>query len=125
MNLTTYDKILFMAAAAFNISAATTLIFSPETILARLKITDQRAKLLARSMASSVLAWGIAYACIVIDPVRFREFVLLGIFSKTIFFIVYAIAFFRKEIDGKTFVPAVIDLILAVLFAEYWMRTRG
>ena len=123
MNLTTYDKILFVAAAAFNLSAAATLILSPQTILARLKITDQRAKVLARSMASSVLAWGIAYACIVIDPVRFREFVLLGIFSKTIFFVVYAIAFFRKEIDGKTFVPAVIDLILAVLFAEFRMRT--
>ena len=124
MNLTTYDKILFVAAAAFNLSAAATLIFSPDTILARLKITDQRAKLLARSMASSVLAWGIAYACIVVDPVRFREFVLLGIFSKTIFFVVYSVAFFRKEIDGKTFVPAVIDLILAILFAEYWIRTK-
>ena len=124
MNLTTYDKILFVAAAAFNLSAAATLIFSPNTILARLRITDQRAKLLARSMASSVLSWGIAYACIVIDPVKFREFVLLGIFSKTIFFVVYAIAFFRKEIDLKAYVPAIIDLILAVLFAEYWMRTK-
>ena len=124
MNLTTYDKILFVAAAAFNLSAAATLIFSPNTILARLKITDPSAKLLARSMASSVLAWGIAYACIVIDPVKFREFVLLGIFSKTIFFVVYAIAFFRKEIDLKAYVPAIIDLILAVLFAEYWMRTK-
>jgi hypothetical protein len=124
MNLTTYDKILFVAAAAFNISAAATLILSPNTILGRLKITDPQAKILARSMASSVLAWGIAYACIVIDPVRFREFVLLGIFSKTIFFVVYSAAFFRKEIDFKAYVPAVIDLILAVLFAEYWMRSR-
>lgn len=124
MNLTTYDKILFVAAAAFNISAAATLILSPNTILGRLKITDPQAKILARSMASSVLAWGIAYACIVIDPVRFREFVLLGIFSKTIFFVVYCVAFFRKEIDLKAYVPAVIDLILAVLFAEYWMRSR-
>ncbi len=122
--MTTYDKILFVVAAAFNISAATTLILSPATILSRLKITDQRAKLLARSMASSVLAWGIAYACILIDPVQFREFVLLGIFSKTIFFVVYAIAFFRKEIDVKAFVPAIIDLILAILFAEYWIRTK-
>jgi hypothetical protein len=124
MNLTTYDKILFVAAAAFNISAAATLILSPNTILGRLKITDPQAKILARSMASSVLAWGIAYACIVIDPVRFREFVLLGIFSKTIFFAVYSVAFFRKEIDFKAYVPAIIDLILAVLFAEYWMRLR-
>ena len=124
MNLTTYDKILFVAAAAFNISAAATLILSPNTILGRLKITDPQAKILARSMASSVLAWGIAYACIVIDPVRFREFVLLGIFSKTIFFVVYCVAFFRKEIDLKAYVPAIIDLVLAVLFAEYWLRTR-
>ncbi len=124
MNLTTYDKILFVVAAAFNISAAATLIFSPATILARLKITDPSAKLLARSMASSVLAWGIAYACILIDPVQFREFVVLGIFSKTIFFLGYAVAFFRKEIDLKAFFPAIIDLILAMLFAEYWVRTK-
>ena len=122
--MTTYDKILFVVAAAFNISAAATLILSPQIILSRLGVTDQRAKLLARSMASSVLAWGIAYACILIDPVQFREFVLLGVFSKTIFFVVYAIAFFRKEIDGKAFMPAIIDLILAILFAEYWLRTK-
>ena len=124
MNLTTYDKILFVVAAAFNLSAAATLLLSPNTILSRLKITDPQAKILARSMASSVLAWGIAYACILIDPVRFREFVLLGIFSKTIFFIVYSVAFFRKEIDLKAYFPAIIDLILAILFAEY-LQNRG
>ena len=118
-----YDKTLFIVAAAFNLGTAIVLIFRPEIALARLGITDPMAKLLARSMASSVAAWGVAYALVVVNPARFREFVRLGVFSKTLFFGIYAVAFFSREISFPAFVPAIFDLVLAVLFVEYLWRT--
>jgi hypothetical protein len=120
-----YDKTLFVIAAAFNLITAAILIFRPDIVLARFGIADPTAKWLARSMASSVTAWGVAYALIVVNPVRFREFVRLGVFSKTLFFSIYAVAFFSREISFSAFVPALVDLVLAGLFAEYlWRTTR-
>ncbi|MBS1811825.1 MAG: hypothetical protein JST84_26935 [Acidobacteria bacterium] len=119
-----YDKALFIVAAAFNLGTAAILIFRPDIVLARLGITDPMAKLLARSMASSVTAWGVAYALVVVNPVRFREFVRLGVFSKTLFFLIYAVPFFNHTISFTAFAPALIDLILAGLFVEYLYRTR-
>lgn len=119
-----YEKILFLLAAAFNLSAAAVLLFRPDIILARLNITDPGAKLLARSLASSVTAWGIAYLLVAFNPLRFREFVRLGVLSKTLFFAIYAFAFFDDQITLNAFAPAIMDLVLAGLFAEYLWRTR-
>lgn len=120
-----YDKALFFVAAAFNLSTAAILIFRPDIVLARLGITDPAAKWLARSLASSVTAWGVAYALVLVNPTRFREFVRLGVFSKTLFFTIYAVAFFSREISFSAFVPALADLVLAALFAEYLWRTKA
>lgn len=118
-----YDKALFIVAAIFNLSTAAILIFRPDIVLAKLAISDPAARWLARSMASSVTAWGVAYALVAVNPARFREFVRLGVFSKTLFFVIYAVAFFSGEISFPAFVPALIDLGLAALFIEYLWRT--
>ncbi len=120
-----YDKSLFILAALFNLSTAALLLVRPDIVLARLGITDPAAKILARSMASSVTAWGIAYALVAVNPLRFREFVRLGVFSKTLFFIIYAVAFCSGQVSVQAFVPAIFDLVLAVLFVEYWWRTKN
>src|SRR5262245_9076520 len=96
-----YDRILFTAAAAWNLGAATTLIFNPDFLLARLAVNDENARLLARSLASSVTTWGIGYALVAFDPKRFRDFAWLGAISKTIFFAVYAAAFFGGRIRSE------------------------
>ena len=118
-----YDRILFSAAAAWNLGAAAMLILNPDFLLARLGINDASARLLARSFASSVTTWGIGYALIAFDRKRFRDFAWLGVISKTIFFAVYARAFFGGQISFAAFIPALVDLIFAVLFAEFLWRT--
>lgn len=123
MRQNAYDKALFLVAALFNLSTAAILLFRPDIVLMRLGISDPAAKVLARSLASSVTAWGVAYALVVVNPLRFREFVRLGVFSKTLFFAIYAVAFFGGQISFNAFVPALIDLLLAILFVEYWWRT--
>lgn len=122
---TLYDQILFIVAAAFNLGTAAILLFRPGIVLARLSIVDEMAKLLARSLASSVSAWGVAYALVIVNPTRFREFVWLGVFSKTLFFMIYAVAFLRKNISLVAFAPALFDLLLALLFLEYLFHTNN
>ena len=118
-----FDQLLFALAAAFNLAAAAMIIFQPNKLLQRLNIHDHNARLLARSLASSVTTWGIAYAMIAANPQRFRDFAWLGAISKTIFFLVYASAYLRRQINFQTFVPALIDLVFALLFAEFLWRT--
>ena len=117
-----YDRILFAVAAAWNLGAATILIFNPDFLLARLGVDDENARLLARSLASSVTTWGIGYALIAFDRVRFRDFAWLGAISKTIFFTVYAAAFFGGRISFVAFIPALVDLVFAILFVEFLWR---
>ncbi len=116
---TVYERGLFVVAALFNLGAAGMLLFRPEVLLGRLRIADPAARLLARSFVSSVATWGVGYALIAFDPVRFRDFAWLGMISKTIFFAVYATAYARGELTKQAFLPAVFDLFLAILFAEF------
>jgi hypothetical protein len=114
---------MFAVAAAWNLGAAATLIFNPDFLLARLGVNDPAARLLARSFASSVATWGIGYALIVVDRKRFRDFAWLGAISKTIFFAIYATAFFGGRISFTAFIPALVDLVFATLFVEFLWRT--
>ena len=118
-----YDKILFAVAAVWNLGAAATLVFNPDFLLARLNVNDPDARLLARSLASSVTAWGIGYALVAFDQKRFRDFAWLGVISKTIFFSVYAAAYFGGRISFAAFIPALVDLAFAILFVEFLRRT--
>ena len=118
-----YNKILFAAAAAWNLGAACMLILNPDFLLVRLGVNDANARLLVRSFASSVTTWGIGYALIAVDRNRFRDFAWLGVVSKSIFFTVYAVAFFGGRISFAAFIPALVDLVFAILFAEFLWRT--
>jgi hypothetical protein len=120
-----YDRILFAVAASWNLGAAATLILNPDFLLARLNVNDPGARLLARSFASSVTTWGIGYALVAYDRKRFRNFAWLGAISKTIFFTVYAAAFFGGRISFTAFVPALVDLVFAILFIEFLQRTSS
>ena len=118
-----YYRLLFAVAAAWNLGAAATLVFNPDFLLARLSVNDPDARLLARSFASSVTAWGIGYALVAFDTKRFRDFAWLGVISKSIFFTVYAAAFFAGRISFAVFIPALVDLAFAILFVEFLRRT--
>lgn len=125
MHKRTYDKVLFLAAAAFNLISAATLLLLPHVFLTRLGITDPAATLLARSLASSATTWGIGYALVAINPQRYRPFALLGAISKTIFGLVYTIAFLQGLIPFSAFLPALVEFLFVALFLEFIWRTRG
>ncbi len=118
-----YDRILFGLAAAWNLGAAAMLLFNPDFLLGKLNIGDPAARLLARSFVSSVATWGVGYALIAVDRRRFRDLAWLGVMSKTAFFAIYAAAFFGGQISFNVFIPALFDLVLAILFIEFLWRT--
>ena len=120
----TYSSTLFAIAAAWNLGAAAMLIVNPDFLLARLAIHDVAARLLARSFASSVTTWGIGYALVAFDQKRFRNFAWLGVLSKIIFFAIYTVAYLNGQIAFPAFIPALVDLILAMLFAEFLWHTN-
>ncbi len=119
-----YYRLLFSVAALWNLGAAAMLVFNPDFLLARLGIGDPAARLLARSFASSVTTWGIGYALIAYDRSRYRDFAWLGVISKTLFFTIYAVAFLNRQLSLAAFVPAIVDLIFALLFLEFLLRNR-
>lgn len=117
-----YDHGLFAFAALWNLIAAAGLLFRPQMLLAQLNIQDPAARTLARSFVSSVATWGIGYALIAIDPIRFRDFAWLGVLSKSLFFLIYAVEFSRKRITVRAFIPAIADLLMALAFLEFLLR---
>lgn len=119
-----YIQLLFSAAALFNLASAALLLFFPQLLLARLGIADPAAAVLARSLASSAMTWGIGYALVAVNAQRYRPFALLGAISKTIFALVYAVAWLRGLISFTAFIPALIELIFAALFIEFFWRSR-
>ena len=119
-----YNRVLFGLASAWNLAVAGMLLIRPETMLERLGIGDPAARLLARSFFSSVATWGLAYALVAYNPRRFRDFAWLGVLSKLLFFSIYAVAWCRGSMALTAFVPAVADLILALLFLEFLRRTK-
>ena len=120
-----YDRWLFGVSAGWNLAVAGMLLFRPGVMLARLGIADPAARLLAQSFVSSVATWGVAYAFIAWDPVRFRDFAWLGVLSKGFFFVIYAVAFQRGRLTRQAFLPGLLDLLLALLFLEFLWRTDG
>ncbi|MFM8393154.1 MAG: hypothetical protein ACKOB4_04450 [Acidobacteriota bacterium] len=120
-----YDRILFGTAALWNLVAAAMLLWRPEAQLERMRIADPAAIWLARSFVSSVATWGIAYGMIAFDPLRFRDFAWLGVISKLLYFSINAVAFQQGRLTREAFLPALIDLLLAILFFEYLWRTSG
>jgi hypothetical protein len=119
------DKALLLIAAAWNLGAAAMLIFHPQFLLARLGINDPAARLLARSLASSAAAWGIGYALAAINARRFRNLIGLGALSKMLFAAIYIAAFFADQISFPAFIPGLVDLLLAMLLAEFLWRTKN
>ena len=75
--------------------------------------------------AGVALAWQVAFLVIGSDPARFRPLMLPAVLEK----VTYGGAVIALVIDGRTPLPmvgtAVIDLVLAILFAASFVRTRA
>ena len=75
--------------------------------------------------AGVALAWQVAFLVIGSDPARFRPLMLPAVLEK----LGYGLAVVTLVVQGRTPVllvtTAVIDLVLAILFAAAYLRTRA
>jgi hypothetical protein len=119
-----YGRILFAVAALWNIFSAGLLFTRPDLLLAAIGVNQPEAQTLARSLGSSALTWGIAYALVALGGRRFRILGWLGALSKALFAAVYIGALFRGNLSLFAAYPALIELGLALLFVSYLWQTR-
>ncbi|NBO64111.1 MAG: hypothetical protein EBU88_04565 [Acidobacteria bacterium] len=119
MSRLAYERMLFLTAATLNLVAALTILIKPMVFLERMRVADPAATVIARALFSSVATWGVAYALIGYDPIRFRDFAWLGVISKLLFFTVQTASFRQGRLSRTAYLPALVDLLLAILFIEY------
>ena len=67
--------------------------------------------------------FGIGYYWISKDVWRNRNIIKMGIFGKTLVFMMFLIYLFRNEITILLFLAGCVDLIFTILFINVLVRT--
>lgn len=70
------------------------------------------------------LAWQVVFLVLARDPVRYRPMMLPAIVEKLSFGVAVWVLFFQSRVAPPMLGPASVDLVLAVLFAVAFRRTR-
>lgn len=73
---------------------------------------------------SVTLAWQAAYLVIARDPARFRPLMIPAMLEKGIFGLVALVLFAQGRIGPAVLAGGLTDLLLGVLFAVAYRRTR-
>jgi len=73
---------------------------------------------------SVTLAWQVAYLVIAQDPARFRPIMIPAILEKTIFGAAAVVLYLQGRIAAPILAGGVADLLLGVLFAMAYWKTR-
>lgn len=70
------------------------------------------------------LAWQFAFLAISRDVVRYRLLMLPAVLEKLAFALPVLVLFANGRVDAMTLAPALVDLVLAVLFVLAYRATR-
>ena len=70
------------------------------------------------------LAWQVVFLIIAYDPLRYRPLMLAGIMEKIVFGAAAIPLYFAGRTPANMAAASCIDLILGVLFAISWWKTR-
>ncbi|HEX8652665.1 MAG TPA: hypothetical protein VF708_17755 [Pyrinomonadaceae bacterium] len=70
------------------------------------------------------LAWQILFLIVARDPVRYRQMMIPAILEKASFGIAVIVLFLQHRVSSFTLGFAIVDLILAALFAVAYTRTE-
>lgn len=123
-----YYKKLFLTAGIWNLAAG--LLCWLESII----MPDLFFKMFAMPLPSSlfpfhamfwfILAFGIGYIIVSRDITKNHGILTIGILGKILFFIDCIITLILKEANFMLVATGVIDLIFAVLFIEFLLKSR-
>ena len=119
MKRITYYKALFLIGAIWNWTIAPVFFFFYEPIIAATGLDPLRYGIPLQLAMALVFVYGIAYYYAFKDPVGNRVCVKLGIYSKTLVFLVLFYNWVTGVIVFSLLVPGIVDLIFAGLYVEF------
>ena len=115
-------RALFTIAAIFNAVVGVSMLLAYDPLAPWLGFPP-RPTVWIHIVALIVLVFGYAYWRIARDPVRFREYVVLGIVGKLAFVVAIYGHFLAGDATAALATLVTADLIFAGLFAAYLART--
>jgi len=124
MTKNTYYKRLFFVGAIWNWIVAPVLFFAYKPIIQHVGMEPLKYGLPLQLAMALVFVYGIAYYYVYKDPVRNRDCAKLGIYSKTLVFVLCVYYWVIGEIAFALVIPGIVDLIFAGLFVEFLLRFK-
>ena len=115
-------RLLFTVAAIFNAVVGLAMLLAYDLMVPLLGLPP-RPSVWIHIVALIVLVFGYAYWRIANDPLRFREYVVLGIVGKLAFVVAIYGHFLAGDATKALAVLVTADLVFAGLFAAYLART--
>jgi predicted acyltransferase len=116
-------RLVFVAAALFNVMVGLAMLFAPTAISGADAIG--RSELLAsRTAALLILTFGVGYGMVAWEPRDHRGIVVLGIIGKLSLVVMVAIMASRGEVPVSTAALVGGDLLFVLLFAAFLGQTR-
>ena len=119
-----YYRSLFLIGAIWNWIVAPVFFFAYKPILEHFEMKPLQYGLPFQLAMAFVFVYGIAYYYVYRDPVRNRDCAKLGIYSKTLVFILLTCYWIVGEIVFTLVVPGIVDLIFAALFLEFLIHSK-
>jgi hypothetical protein len=119
-----YYKRLFLLGAIWNWIVAPIFFFAYKPIIQHLQMAPLQYGLPIQLAMALVFVYGIAYYYVYKDPIRNRDCAKLGVYSKTLVFILLTYYWIVGEIVFALVIPGLVDLIFAGLFLEFLMHFK-
>lgn len=115
-------KSLFGIAAIFNVVVGGSLLLGYPLVAPLLGI-EGPPTLWFHITAAIVLVFGYAYWRIAGDPVRFREYIILGAIAKLVFVVATYGHWLHGDASGMLALLVTADLVFAAIFVA-WLRNH-
>jgi hypothetical protein len=119
-----YYKGLFLIGAIWNWIVAPVFFFAYKPIIKSLELPPLQYVVPLRLSMALVFVFGIAYFYVFKDLARNRNCAKLGVYSKTLVFVLLTYYWIAGEIVFALVIPGVVDLIFAGLFLEFLIRFK-
>jgi hypothetical protein len=124
-----YYKTLFIIGGIWNLGAGVLCwlgsVFMPDLFFNMFGMPKPPSMFPFHAMFWFIIVFGIGYIIVSRDVTKNHGIVLIGTMAKILFFLDCIITFSSKEANAMLLGPGVVDLIFAVLFVEFLLKTKA
>ncbi len=117
-------KLIFAVAGAFNLLVVAGFLLFMDVALPVVGLeVNNSSTVFLHLFLTMVALFGVAYFCIAINPVRFRELMLFGALSKILLVMVVVLDVYIGLVNRKILLILLADLAFALAFLHFY-RSR-